>query len=295
MTTISNLPIEIVYELCVPLTYSEMPKFLHVNKKFSTFFSSPHFQKLYQSKLKKKALRCFRKFKDKDMCLLHAALKPNIQVLKFLLQDRGFIPSWILIDVSRSGNTHSLEVLLNSFPGSTSFPIEILWTACEYGHPEIISFLIKDPRFDPSQDCCQALILACIHENVDCVKVLLKDKRVDPAIRNNFCFRHACRENNLDLIDLLLLEPTVNPAAHDNDAFIEACAAGNVSLVSKLLRLKCISPEAQDNQALSISSLRWHVQIVKLLWNDERVKRQHIFCYNPTHRRRITDILQNES
>lgn len=300
MLSLTDLPIEIIYEICSRyLSRSVLRKLFQLNRHFQNLCHNGPFKKLYQRKLKQKTTEWFREFKDFDTMILHAAFKSKLDVLKFLLHDKQnnllcdpdspLVPNWILLDTVRAGKLNSLRLLFQF--AQPNLPIDILWKACEYGHVNILKFLLADPRFNPDHESCQALILACVHENIDCVKVLIQDKRVNPAARNNFCFRYACKENIPELVELFLLQPSVNPAAHDNDALIEACSCGNVQIVQRLLQLKSISPESQDNLALRIASERWNVQIVKLLWRDSRVRRQHLFCYNVQARLKISAIL----
>ena len=90
--------------------------------------------------------------------------------------------------------------------------------AAKYGSFDIIKLLLKDERFDPSENRNQAIQQAVSRGYFNIVKLLLKDKRVDPSERENHSIRSASYNGYLNIVKLLLQDERVNPSADGNSA-----------------------------------------------------------------------------
>ena len=89
-----------------------------------------------------------------------------------------------------------------SFDNQSAFNI-----ACDYGNIEIVKYLLKDERVDPSDLTGFMWALESHHYNV--VKFLLKDKRIDPTIDENEAIRYASNTQNYEAVKILLNDDRV--------------------------------------------------------------------------------------
>jgi ankyrin repeat protein len=80
--------------------------------------------------------------------------------------------------------------------------------ACEFGHFEIVAFLIQ---FQP----------------------------IDINVIDGYCLRVACKNNNTDIVRLLLSSfPTINIHVFNESPLVAACTLGNLELIKLLLPYK---------------------------------------------------------
>ena len=102
-------------------------------------------------------------------------------------------------------------------------------------HANVISLLLEDGRFDPSDQNNQAIIKAAQMGNLEIVKILLQDSRVDPSDQNNEAIVRAAENGNLETVKLLLLDPRVDPSDQNNEAINSASRKGYVEIVKLLI------------------------------------------------------------
>ncbi|KAJ3308488.1 hypothetical protein HDV04_001192 [Boothiomyces sp. JEL0838] len=77
-------------------------------------------------------------------------------------------------------------------------------TACLYGYPELVAFLLNDERVDPAAIQNESLKNACKYGYLEIVKLLVQDERVDPLVENNIALQLATLNNHQDIVDYLV-------------------------------------------------------------------------------------------
>jgi ankyrin repeat protein len=105
----------------------------------------------------------------------------------------------------------------------------------------LLEFLLRTPRFDPTIGSNLALRLACEQGNKDAVEMLLDDERVDPSMPNNVPILLAAQENHQNIVIMLLNKERVDPAVDDNMPLQYAAANGNKELIHELLSYEAVS------------------------------------------------------
>ncbi|MDF2577349.1 MAG: hypothetical protein K0S74_833 [Chlamydiales bacterium] len=114
------------------------------------------------------------------------------------------------------------EMLLKHPNFDLKAKIQAFIFAAEYGRTDIINFLIRDPKIDPSMQNHQALKFAFQNGHEDTVKVLLGDKRVNPSFSFNYAVECAANNGWFNILELLLKDKRVNPADRDDIALLAA-------------------------------------------------------------------------
>ncbi len=180
--------------------------------------------------------------------------------------------------------------------------------ASEKGYTEIVKLLLKHPKVNPSINNNYAILLASQNEHLDVVKLLLQDKRVrrklsDEKIKKyenqtkglNESIRDLMKPkseeeilkslDNLSLVELLkkscqsgyvsgvklALERGVDPSINDNFAIEYASKNGHLEIVKLLLQDERVDPSDHNNYAIRLALQNGHTEIVKLLLQDKRV------------------------
>jgi ankyrin repeat protein len=82
--------------------------------------------------------------------------------------------------------------------------IDALVLAAQYGHVDVVDYLIRHAMFDPSADNNRAIRLAATNGSLAVVERLLQDKRVDPSAEDNYAVRWAAHNGHLAVVERLL-------------------------------------------------------------------------------------------
>jgi hypothetical protein len=69
---------------------------------------------------------------------------------------------------------------------------------------DIVDYLLRVIKLDPSFDHNKALSTAVAVQNVEIVKLLIADPRVDPSDNDNDALKKAYRNYNFDIVRILL-------------------------------------------------------------------------------------------
>jgi hypothetical protein len=148
----------------------------------------------------------------------------------------------------------------------------LIWFASEHSHLQILAWLLKDGRLDPSlQDDCT--FLNAVHTNkAEIVELLLQDGRVNPAVSENYAIRIACALGYDKVLELLLRDSRVNPAALHNSPLRKAIRNGYIKIVDSLLRDPRVDPTADNNAALKKALKCFRFRVVKRLLKDKRIR-----------------------
>jgi surface antigen len=148
---------------------------------------------------------------------------------------------------------------------------EALVRAAQYGHVDVVDYLLRHAMFDPSADDNHAIRKAAEYGHLAVVERLLQDKRVDPSADDNYAIQLAAQCGHLGVVERLLQDPRVDPAANDNYAVRLAAARGHLAVVERLLQDKRVDPAADDNWAVRWAAKKGHLAVVERLLEDDRV------------------------
>jgi hypothetical protein len=110
-----------------------------------------------------------------------------------------------------------------------------LWRAAEYGHVDVVDYLLRHAMFDPSANNNCAIQAAAQNGHLAVVERLLRDVRVDPSADDNYALRWAARRGYVAVVERLLQDERVDPSANDNDAVRCATENGYLAVVDRLL------------------------------------------------------------
>ena len=155
-----------------------------------------------------------RGFKDPSAGFCWAAKCGHLDVVKFLLSTTALSP-------------HTIH------PGANEN--EAIQMASYIGHPDVVSFLLSDPRVDPTSQNNLALRLAACSGNVDCLALLLAHPHVDPSDKGNDALYRASLNGHVEAVYALLQDPRVDPRDRDNRAIVAALGRNHYEIVNILV------------------------------------------------------------
>jgi len=125
-------------------------------------------------------------------------------------------------------------------------PYEKLKMGCLEGLLWMVEDAVKE-GIDPSVNNNQSLLWACQNGYLNIVKYLLKDKRVDPTDLDSVSLRAATFYRHYDIVKLLLDDGRADPAAMDNEPFLDAIRSAIIyndySLAKLLLKDGRVNPK----------------------------------------------------
>jgi ankyrin repeat protein len=147
-----------------------------------------------------------------------------------------------------------------------------LYDAAHGGHVDLVKFLLKDRRVDPSlrerDDSAMAadvpLTAAAQEGHAPVVRLLLKDARVDPGLDNNKALWAACRGDHVKIVDMLLNDTRVDPSAGGTNKPIESAATNdNWQILCMLIKHKpvytsALTPRVRSLVEPALCDFAWH-------------------------------------
>jgi len=110
--------------------------------------------------------------------------------------------------------------------------------------------------FDPSVFANRAIRWACKYEKIQVVQYLLKDPRVNPSVQDNSLLINAIQKDNLPIVQELLKHPMIDPSKHDCLAVKIACDKLHVQIIAALLEHPKILERPLDLYCLWEAGLR---------------------------------------
>ncbi len=117
-----------------------------------------------------------------------------------------------------------------------------LLAALNHGHLSVIKILLRSAT---SEEMNYAIKMAVMNGNVDVVTFLMKDMRVDPSTMNNEALRVAAKEKHLGTVEVLLYDHRVEPNAAGDflfSVFSSAVMRQDIRLVNKFIEDTRINP-----------------------------------------------------
>jgi hypothetical protein len=154
---------------------------------------------------------------------------------------------------------------------------DLILTAAQRGHLEVVKVLMADDRIDPSDsNSNRVIIYAAMAGHVDVVRQLLTDPRVDPGAQRNGTLRGAIkfanrlhfygpkqhRPSSWELIELLLGHARVDPSADDQYPIRKI---KDIYCARLLLRDPRVDPSARECEALFAAMKVNNADLVRLL------------------------------
>jgi len=238
---------------------------------------------------------------ENNYAIITAAENGHIEIVKLLLNNPRVDPSerdnWAIRSAAMNGHLEIVKLLLTyQRVDPSSFDNHAIQLAAENGHLEIVKLLLNDDNVDPSDNDNHAIQEAAMNGHLEIVKELLNDDRVDPSDKNNYAIRYAACNGHLEVVKLLLTDPRVDPSDNDNWAIRYAAKNGHTEIVKLLLNYSGpplpknmrnyqhkhairsiysrfrVNPSDDDNLAIKWAAYYGHLEIVKLLLKDQRVR-----------------------
>ncbi len=132
------------------------------------------------------------------------------------------------------------SLLINEVSNSPDINKSAIDLTSRLGYVDILKIFLNDERFKKIKDSC-AIVESARNGYVEVVKLLLKDKRFSLLSHTYWTIEGAVERGHLSVVKVLLKYGLFNPSNSSNHFIIQAAANNNL-------------------------------EMVQLLWKDERVK-----------------------
>ncbi|KAJ3319301.1 N-alpha-acetyltransferase 35 NatC auxiliary subunit [Boothiomyces sp. JEL0866] len=274
------LPVELYYEIIKHLTFQEYQKVRQVNKRLYHIKTKP----ILTFSTYKKSIRQNRlcaDFIDLDLTFLsndqlEYLIEEQLfaQVIKCVLQKRLLISKKNLelaMENAANYGCYELVVLLCKYICPSFNENMVFRFAAKSGHTNIVSFLLRDSRVDPTCLNQFPIRIAAQNGHLETVKLLLHDSRIDPTAKEDYAIRYAAYNGHFKIVQELLTNPNVNPASLDNSCIQIATLNGHLDVVHLLLKDARVNPAMNNNSVFRLACLNGHTELVKLLLQDDRI------------------------
>jgi hypothetical protein len=153
--------------------------------------------------------------------LFYTVMGSNVTIAKILIEEGKFDIHWnddqLLHTIIAIEDGKMLHLFWGHMTEDSRKDI-FKWTL-EHGSSEMVSFMLKDLKADPSQfDAFLAAIENYLPANEDykIAKLLLEDGRADPAINSSFVFSIVVASKKYDLVRLFLEDRRIDPSIRNN-------------------------------------------------------------------------------
>jgi ankyrin repeat protein len=196
-----------------------------------------------------------------------AVSRNNIGVTELLLNDpRVVVDPEELLSIVLKENYSIMAKLISRMinPSITALNLAIYGGDFEY-------FQQLLPKFDPSSNDNETLLIATLANQPRVLERLLEDPRVNPSAQNNGAIAIAARKGFLEIARILLRDPRVDPSAQNNGIIITAVDNGNPELVHLILQDDRVNPSVNNNLPLLIAAKRHYADVIRVLLSDRRV------------------------
>lgn len=252
--------------------YADIVKLLLANKHFDLADVVEEALSIASRKRKEGIIKLLLADPRVDLSAIHHLVRlsnGNLRIFKLFLNWKPVPDDGRRVDPAAKNNLAIIEAIQNKYT-------------------EFVKLLLADPRVNPADNDNAPIQLACESGAVDIVTLLLADPRVDPTANNNASIRAAARAFSAVVELLLAWKPVpddgkrVDPTANNNESIREAARRRMDDIIKTLLAWipnpdngKRVDPSANNNEAIrSCRGDYFDVRIVKLLFADERVRRQ---------------------
>ncbi|KAJ3254074.1 hypothetical protein HK103_007535 [Boothiomyces macroporosus] len=274
------LPLELYYEIIKHLTFQEYQKLRQINKRLYQISTKPvltfssYRKSIIQNRLCAECIDLdLTEFtNDQFEYLIEEQL--FTQVIKCILQRKSVISKKNLESAMESGanfGCYDLVALLANYICPSFNENMVLRFAAKSGHTNIVAFLLRDTRVDPTCLNQFPIRIAAQNGHLETVKLLLQDPRVDPTAKEDYAIRYAAYNGHFKIVQALLTNPNVNPASLDNSCIQIATLNGHLDVVHLLLKDARVNPAMNNNSVFRLACLNGHTDLVKLLLQDDRI------------------------
>lgn len=150
---------------------------------------------------------------------------------------------------------------------------EALHSAVSNGHAGVVQCLLEQPTVS-LESCGQELLYLAVFNNHPAVlQVLLEDGRGDPAYWSNYLLSVASSGGHSACLQLLLEDERVLGTEAEFNPLYYAIYAGHLEACRLLIaRLPGCDPSTMDARSLRLAAKHNHVDIVRLLLEDPRIR-----------------------
>ena len=152
----------------------------------------------------------------------------------------------------------------------TTSKYHLFFWSCKYGYFECVEEFLKDKSFKPHINHNHGLVTAITHRKDAIIKLLIADNRVNPLRYNQLPLEMAVRNNYFDLAKLLIQGTSLELGFSHRSFVTMACARGDVPQVIFYLENK-FDLSFDNNRAIGGASGNGHLEVVKMLLEDDRV------------------------
>jgi hypothetical protein len=169
---------------------------------------------------------------------------------------------------SARGYTEIIKLLINDTRTYIENSVPILNAARE-GELEIVTMFLDSPKFHKVLNDKAILTNACFSKNFELVKLLIEKYCFIPNIKDLQC---ALSSRNMNTIEFILNDKRVDPSEDNNKVIALAAKYGFLKFVKILLNDNRVDPSDNKNKAILAAHSKQEKAIVKLLWDNKKVK-----------------------
>ena len=165
------------------------------------------------------------------------------------------------IDICKKGNLENIISLINQECNKNN----ILICMCQFGHLEIVKYLIEKCRVDVRSENDWAVQEASRHGHIQVVKYLVEKCGVDARAKYDYAVRIASMGGYLEVVKYLV-EKCEADARADNDFAVRwASKKGHLEVVKYLVKKCGANARTYNDEAVLLASIYGHFEVVKYL------------------------------
>lgn len=205
----------------------------------------------------------------------------QLDIIKPLILNPNYDPAFdnnFLICRAIQENCHELVKLLLPRVDPSKCSDSFLH-ACESGHTEVVTLLLRDGRIDPSFGNNSCFLKACDYGHEKTALALIRDPRVDPSVGDNIVFRRVNFIGFSTLLEMLLKESQgrFDPSKHDNYCLCKAVRYGKLDVIGILCKDSRVDKRIAVNSMFKTGINKDGMKILELLlW--EIMKELYMLC-----------------
>lgn len=222
-----------------------------------------------------------------DEVLIEAVKVQNEDAVRLLLRDGRVDPTFRYnAAINKALERHNNQIIIMLLTDPRVNASDFLTKLINNNRPEPVSEILKYSFINPSNGGNELLFAAITRKHYYIIKQILAHPRFNISRENfNFMVKWAIINHDLDALKLLLSNDIIRGDL--SSTLIISAAESTPEIMSYLLTETNLDPTVNDNEALKLATLYNKDEIVKLLWNDPRVRRSYgyirklrDFCYN---------------
>lgn len=190
---------------------------------------------------------------DKNNIILSSIHNLDICTVK-ILENANFNFDHFLTCACENGKLDIVKHLVSKGVNVNEEDTVSLKYACEYGHIQIVDFLIKN---NANINDSLGIVVACEKGFIDIVKLL-----IDNGAKIEECLKYACKSGNLNLVKYLIEQKEVDVNEDNTLSLCYACKYNYIEIVKYLIEKNA---NIDDSYAMINACLHGYDDIVQLL------------------------------